>query len=362
LETEVKEICGSAALVVATGLAHAQSAVTIYGIIDTGVEYYNHAAGGGSFAGMPSLTGELPSRFGIKGTEDLGGGYKAFFVLESGFSLDTGATDIFGGRIFGRQANVGVSGTPGTLTLGRQMNMTMYGLQNADVIGPSIHSLATFDRYLPNARSDNAVGYMGKFRGLTVGGTYSFGRDAAGPAGPAATNCPGQVPGNILACRQYTALLAYDAKDFGVAASYDVMRGGTGASAPLTSSTYTDTRTILDGYLNYGDVKVGGGWLRRNTSAATHTQSDLYFVGATYYFSPTMSLDTEAVHYELRSQYDSTLLVERANYSLSKRTMVYTSVGYMVNGRLAAETVAVGGSVEAGMNQLGVMVGIQQRF
>jgi predicted porin len=243
----VKKICVSTALALATGLAHAQSPITMYGIIDTGVDYHNHAASGGSFVGMPSLTGEMPSRFGLRGTEDLGGGYNAFFVLENGFAVHTGALNLYGGRIFGRQANVGVSGTPGTLTLGRQMNMSMYALQNAYVIGPSLHSMAVFDSYLPNARSDNAVGYMGKFGGFTAGGTYSFGRDAAGPTGPAATNCPGQVPGNILACRQYTALLAYDATHYGVAASYDVMRGGAGASAPLSSSAYTDTRTIVDG-------------------------------------------------------------------------------------------------------------------
>jgi predicted porin len=358
----VKKVCISAALVVATGMAHAQSAVTLYGIVDTGLEYYNHAAGGGSFAGMPTLTGEVPSRFGIKGTEDLGGGYQAFFVLENGFAADTGSLSLYGGRLFGRQANVGVSGTPGTLTLGRQMNMTMYALQNADVIGPSLHSMATFDSYLPNARSDNAVGYMGKFRGFTVGGTYSFGRDAAGPEGPAATNCSGQVPGNMLACRQYTALLAYDSTHFGVAASYDVMRGGAGASAPLTSSAYTDTRTILDGYVKYGDMKVGAGWLLRNTSAATHTQSDLYFLGATYAFTPAVSFDAQTVHYELRSQYESTLLIARADYFASRRTTLYASVGYMLNGRRGAEPVAVGGSVETGMNQMGVMLGVQQRF
>lgn len=358
----MKKICVSAALIVAAGLTHAQSAITLYGIVDTGVEYYDHAAGGGSFAGMPSLTGEVPSRFGLRGSEDLGGGYEAFFVLENGFAVDTGSLNLYGGRLFGRQANVGVSGAPGTLTLGRQMNMTMYALQNADVIGPSLHSMATFDSYLPNARSDNAIGYMGKFDGFTVGGTYSFGRDAAGPEGPAATNCSGQVPGNILACRQYTALLAYDAAHFGVAASYDVMRGGAGASAPLSNSAYTDTRTIADGYVKYGDVKAGAGWLRRNTSAATHTQSDLYFLGVTYSFSPAVSFDGQVAHYELRNQYNSNLLVARANYFLSRRTTLYTSVGYMLNGRLAAEPVAVGGSVETGMNQVGVMLGIQQRF
>lgn len=59
--------------------AYSQSSITLYGIVDTGVEYYNHAAGGGNFVGVPTLTGEVPSEWGIAGTEDLGGGNKAFF-------------------------------------------------------------------------------------------------------------------------------------------------------------------------------------------------------------------------------------------------------------------------------------------
>jgi len=77
-------------LMQASCLAYSQSSVTLYGIIDTGVEYYNHAAGGGSFAGMPTLTGEVPSEWGLTGVEDLGGGTKAFFKLENGFAPGTG--------------------------------------------------------------------------------------------------------------------------------------------------------------------------------------------------------------------------------------------------------------------------------
>jgi len=357
----------AALLVAATGFAYGQSSVTLYGIVDAGVSYYNNATShGGSTVGMPFLTGELPSRWGIRGTEDLGGGYKTFFVLEDGFQPGTGALN-YGGRMFGRQANVGVSSTYGSVTLGRQMNMTMYALSNSDVIGPSIHSLSNFDPYLPNARSDNAVGYLGKFQGFTLGGTYSFGRDAAGPAGPSATDCAGQVAGNFLACRQYTAMLAYDSANFGLAASYDVMRGGAGASAPLSSSAYTDTHNVVDGYVKFGAAKIGAGWIRNNIAAATHVQTDIYFAGATYFVTPSLSFDAEGVRYLQRGEdgqgdASSTLLVGRANYLLSKRTMVYSSVGYMFNSAQAANAVAAGGTVVTGMNQLGVMVGLQQRF
>ncbi|MDR5821734.1 porin [Caballeronia sp. LZ043] len=357
----MKKLWAVAALTGTASLACGQSSVTLYGIVDTGIEYYDNVPKGGSFVGMPSLTGEMPSRFGLRGVEDLGGGFKTFFVLENGFATDSGALN-YGGRLFGRQANVGLSGDYGSFTLGRQMNMSMYALLNADVIGPSIHSMASFDGYLPNARSDSAIGYLGEFHGVTAGGTYSFGRDAAGPAGPSATNCAGQIPGDAVACRQYTAMLAYDGTWGGVAASYDVMNGGPGAAAPLVNPDYKDTRVIVDAYVKYSRGKAGGGWIRRNTSAERHAQSDIFFLGTTWFFTPALWCDGQALRYILRDDSNSTMLVGRVNYALSKRTTAYSSVSYMFNSPLAANAIAAGGAVQTGANQFGAMVGIERRF
>lgn len=351
----------TATAIAATGAAHAQSTVTLYGIVDTGIEYYNNPASHGAFVGMPTLTGELPSRWGLRATEKLGGGYNAFFVLESGFAVSNGALN-YGGRLFGRQANLGISSPYGSLTLGRQMNMTMFALSNADVIGPSIHSMASFDGYLPNSRSDNAIGYMGVFHGFKLGATYSFGRDAAGPAGPSATNCPGLVAGNRLACRQYTLLAGYDSPQFGFALSYDAMRGGIGAMAPLTSPSDIDTHFVADGYVNYGKGKLGAGWIRRNLDTSQHMQSDIFFVGGNYALSPALSVDAQGLRYIQKSQSSSTLLIARLDYLLSKRTTVYSSVAFMLNSPLANAPVAAGGTVAMGKNQVGVMAGVQQRF
>ncbi|MFM0742109.1 porin [Paraburkholderia xenovorans] len=349
-----------------SGVAYGQSSVTLYGIVDTGLSYYNNATSkGGSVYAMSSLTGEVPSRWGLKGSEDLGHGYKAFFVLENGFLPNSGALG-YGGRLFGRQANVGVSSSGyGSITLGRQINMTIYTIAKADLIGPSVHALSNLDPYLPNARSDNAIGYMGTFSGWTVGGTYSFGRDAAGPAGPSATNCAGEIAGNFQACKQYTAMLAYDEKNFGVAASYDTMRGGAGASAPLTISSYTNTHNIVDAYFKTDKAKFGIGWVRDNVAAAVHLQSDIFFVNGTYFLTPALSFDTQAARYVQRGSGEdsnATMLVGRANYHLSPRTTLYSSVGYVFNSATSAKAIAVGGTVGTGMNQLGVAVGIQQAF
>ena len=99
----------AALLATAAGLAHGQNSVTLYGIFDTGISYYNHGTeSGGTSIGMVSLTGRLPTRWGLRGTEDHGGGVKSFFVLESGFQPGHGSLN-YGGRLFGSQANVGLN-------------------------------------------------------------------------------------------------------------------------------------------------------------------------------------------------------------------------------------------------------------
>ncbi len=106
----------------AAGTANAQTSVTLYGVIDTSIEYATNVARGaptvnastGAVTAQPGGSrvalqsgGYSGSRWGLRGTEDLGAGYKAVFALESGFGVDTG-TSQQGGRLFGRQAFVGV--------------------------------------------------------------------------------------------------------------------------------------------------------------------------------------------------------------------------------------------------------------
>ena len=166
--------------------------VTLFGIIDTGVEYVTDvgSAGQGLWR-VPTQTGTVASRVGVRGSENLGGGLRAEFVIENGFAPDMG-TAAQGGRLFGRQAWVGLSGPWGTVSLGRQYTMLFWSLLDADLLGPNMYSSGSLDSYIPNARADNAIAYRGKFGGLTLGATWSFGRDAvnAGPS-PGGTNCAG---------------------------------------------------------------------------------------------------------------------------------------------------------------------------
>ncbi|WP_020656058.1 porin [Massilia niastensis] len=352
------------AVAVFTSSAAAQSSVTVYGLLDTGMLHTTNAnAAGDSVTKMPSLTGAFPSRLGFRGTEDLGNGLHAFFVLENGLGPDTGTAGQ-GGRLFGRAANVGIRGAFGTITLGRQVNMTYVSILKSDVLGPNIFGTASLDPYLPNSRSDNAIGYLGIFSGFTIGATYSFGRDASAAGGPAATNCAGEVPGNSKACRQVTALLGYDSTRFGVNVTYDVLNGNAGAAGGLTSSENDDKRIGVNGYFMLGATKVGGGIINRETRAATGSvESNLLYLGVSKPMSPQITLDAEVVHRDQKnSNDDATLVAIRATYALSKRTALHASIGHIRNEGLSAAALDAGGTVGVGMNQNGILAGLRHNF
>lgn len=226
---------------------YAQS-VTLYGVVDTGVEFLNHVgAGSNTLARMPANSGLIPSRWGLHGVEDLGSDLQAIFTLESGFNTRGGDSGQ-GGRLFGRQSWIGLSGSWGTLSFGRQYTMTTYALADNSISGPAVYSLGSLDNYLPNARADNSVAYKGRFGPFTVGAMYSFGRDSAGTGNsPGQGTCAGQVAGDFKQCRNLSALLRYDASHFGVAASYEEQQGGQNAArrSAATARTSAPRSTLM---------------------------------------------------------------------------------------------------------------------
>ena len=348
----------------ACSTTYAHSSVTLYGVLDTSVAYTGNVnAAGDSQVKIPTLTGSLPSRLGIKGVEDLGGGLQAVFALESGFGVDTGALGQ-GGRLFGRQSWVGLKGRFGSVMLGRQMNMSFWATQKSDIMGPALFSISSLDLYLPNARSDNAIGYMGTFSDVTVGATYSLGRDASGAGGPAATGCAGEVAGNAKACRQVTALLGYDTGRYGATASYDILYGNAGAANGLSSSRNFDRRVIVSGYAMIEQLKIGGGVIERTIRAASGpVDTQLLYFGAAYPLAPALVLDGQVARLDVKdSPNDSTLATARLTYHLSKRTAIYGAVGRMNNDGVAAVALDAGGTVGAGRKQNGVMAGLRHFF
>jgi predicted porin len=241
--------------------------------------------------------------------------------------------------------------------------MAFHALADADILGPNIHAMSNLDNYLPNARGDNTLGYLGKSGPFSYGATYSLGRDSGTTGGPQATNCPGELAGDSRACRQWSAMLKYDAGEYGLSTSYDELHGGPTAAFGLTSSDFRDTRATVSGYVKFGVVKIGAGWLGRHNTSAASFKSDLVHAGVSYALSPAMMLDGQIGHLNTKnSDNDSTLLALRASYSFSKRTTAYATTGYVSNRGTAAISVSSGGTVPAGQNQAGAMLGVRHIF
>jgi predicted porin len=349
-------------------------AVTFYGIYDAGVEYIsNVGASGGAMSRMPSNTGTVPSRWGLRGNEPLGNGLSAVFTLEAGFAPNTGARGQ-GGRLFGRQAVVGLSSPYGTLSFGRQYTMLFWSLLDADLLGPNLYSLGSFDPYVPNARIDSSIAWRGNFSGLTLGATYSFGRDSvnAGPS-PAGTNCP-EVPNDSKACREWSVLAKYDSAGWGVAAAYDRLYGRAVGAAPdavfggLDGRDKSDSRLSLNGHVTLGGIKLGAGVIRRdNDGSATRPKSNLWYLGAAYRVMPALTIDGawQSLRYQCVDDFDSTLVAARATYALSKRTAVYAQIAHIANDANSTVSVSGGapGSAPApGGSQNGMNIGIRHTF
>src|SRR6478752_8270819 len=173
----------SLALLAVAGTAQAQSAVTLYGIVDDGFNWTSNS-GGHNLYNLSSGVMQA-SRWGMRGREELGGGLVALFVLENGFDLNNGSLaqknrGSTQGLMFGRQAYVGLSSALGTVLLGRQYDSAVdyvgpfeSGTQWAGYIGAHPGDLDN----LNNAyRVNNAIKYASKpYNGFRFGGVYSLG-------------------------------------------------------------------------------------------------------------------------------------------------------------------------------------------
>ncbi len=353
-------------LSVAAPLTLAQSDVTLYGLIDVAVEHVTHVgAPPHGLSRMPSATGSLPSRIGFRGSEDLGDGLRAVFVLEQGFAPDQGTFNQ-GGRAFGRQSWVGFASRWGSLTIGRQFTMLYWSILDADILGTNVYGSGSLDAYIPNARIDNAVVYRGTFSGLTLGATYSVGRDSVSGGNPAATGCPGES-GNLRACREWSSMAKFDGATWGAALAVDEIRGGPGAFAGLTSGALKDTRVSVNGYAQLAALRLAAGLVRRdNGGSATTPRSDLWYLGALYAATPLLQIDGEAFRLLFKgSDNRATLVAARATYNLSRRTAIYATLGHVANGGRSAQSVsggAPGSDPMPGAAQSGLAAGVRHSF
>ncbi|QBQ99885.1 porin [Paraburkholderia pallida] len=201
----------SLAILAASGAAHAQSSVTLYGVIDESIQWVHNDANNGN--GNKNLVGLYAGnisgdRFGLKGTEDLGGGLKAIFQLENGFDVNTGKLGQ-GGLMFGRQAFVGLTQEQyGTVTLGRQYDPLVDMVQplTADnYFGSTFTTPGDVDNNDNSSRTNSGIKYVSPvLSGFQFEGMYAF----------------GGVAGSTGSGQSWGAAATYAIGSFNVAAGY----------------------------------------------------------------------------------------------------------------------------------------------
>ncbi len=182
---------GVVALLAAPTALHAQ--ITLYGIVDAAVEYSNPAANQAYYGAGSNAVGTARvissgngnskgSRFGLSGSEDLGGGLEAIFTIETRLDLSTGQ-QADSSTFWNAQSWVGLAGDWGQLTAGRQYAPMFSALVRVDASGDQWYgTLGSSARY--QTRFDNSVEYQSPtWQGLRFDGLYAFGETS-----PANTN------------------------------------------------------------------------------------------------------------------------------------------------------------------------------
>lgn len=328
-----------AAAGLASGSAMAQSNVTVYGIIDTSIRYLSNDNSAGN-SNLRMDNGAIAnSRIGFKGTEDLGGGLKAQFQLENGFNSDNGGF-YEPGVLFNRQSWVGLSGSFGTVRVGRQ-NTALFDLM-ADHFDPLTVGNYETNAWLPAAatriRRNNTLRYDGQFGPVAASVSYGFGEQA----------------GSTRSGNQISTALRYNAGAFAIG-------GGFQQTVDTTAARNKATAYNLSASYDFGVAKVFGGlyrlkdatglnavYMATTSYSAANTlggnvvgverKDNGYFFGTSYKATNALTL-TGAFYYDksknvaytgLGNVGDGTryAVVGWAEYALSKRTQVYSTIDY----------------------------------
>ena len=312
------------AVLAASGAAMAQSSVTLYGVVDAGLAWEDNGATTTTRMDSSNLNG---SRWGLKGTEDLGNGLKAIFVIESGFATDTGA-QADATRFFNRQSYVGLSGGFGTVKFGRQMN-SVYS--NSGTFDPFGNALAGDSSRLLNyqgSRTDNAITYAYAASGFRGEFQYAL----------------GEVAGNSTASRMFGGFVGYKAGPIDVVLTHQDSRNATD-----TDSTKV---TLLGGNYDFGVAKA---FLTFDVEKGTGT-TDLrhMIVGATVPIGAG-SLMVSFIQRQDQAvdNKDAEQLAIGYTYNLSKRTAFYTSYSRLNNDDKSSVKVVKAGETNSLFN-LGV--------
>ena len=336
------------AVLAASGAAMAQSSVTLYGVLDTGLTY---SKGEESVYGMTHVGGNVNSRLGFRGVEDLGNGLKATFNLEAGMGVDDGNNYMdkdSNGMAFRRTSTVGLAGNFGEVRLGRMLTSSYLAVSRYDAfgdtgIGASLAWNGPQTGYAP--RTENAISYTSpNFSGFKIGAEYGFGEKQK----------------------------ARDSRYFGMGATYDngPLSLGLGYDR-LNSNTMdgllaaSDLKTVhLGGAYNFGVAKLLAFYKQSKVSNAPKFKT----------FGLGVSAPVGAAG-EVRASYNNYKISDdngKADqlslgyvHNLSKRTALYGTYAYIknkdglafqLNGAMA------GAGLKDGEKQHGLQLGVRHAF
>jgi predicted porin len=323
--------------------SYAQSTVTLYGVIDEGFNFTTNADG---HRGYQMVSGDdAGSRWGVKGSEDLGAGLKAIFQLESGFNTNTGSMGQ-DSRLFGRQAYVGFSSDQyGTLTLGRQYDPTIDMWSGFTSPGNWVGDFGAHPYDNDNSdwdfRIQNAVKYVSPtFAGITGEALYGFSNEAGG----------------FAQNRVYSAALQYQTGALSAAVAY--LREDAPGLNDSGAITTSETVFVASSQQNI-DAGVSYKFNERFTASIAYSHVDVYDptsnayfvnqpaagqnswkfdnvdVNGQYFFKPDLWLGAGYIY--THAHISSTAGSASANwheialmldYDLSKRTSVYVQGAY----------------------------------
>jgi predicted porin len=314
--------------------ALAQSSVTVYGILDAGIAYKK--AGAGTVTSLDSGLNST-SRLGFKGTEDLGNGLKANFVLEMGLKADTGANDT---ALFARGAYVGLTEKElGTVNLGRHKSLTyVYGA----AIDPFADGLLgkTDLMFKINSVRDNSVTYFSNnFSGLTVAAQYGFGEKA----------------GNATAGSVNSVAASYTSGPLLASVVWDSVKDTNGN---LSTSSAGGEKILAGAVYDFGSFKLHGAWEQIQGSVSltnlNKTKEQLWLLGASVKFDAnTVMVSYTDSQNKTTARSNSNRIALGYTYDLSKRTNLYSSVALVKNDPLV-KTLADANGAKAGLFNVGV--------
>jgi len=363
-----KSLLALAVLSAIAGVAQAQSSVTLYGKVDLGAVYDSGNPNGKSVRISSGVTGG--SRLGFKGVEDLGGGYKASFQLETGYCANgtsgveavtsaSGATGLTNPKGFctgsnsfmGRQAYGALSGAFGTASAGRQYTFGFNNLATIDPFGAGYAGQAN-NLVDPNGiRINNSFQYVTPtFSGLSAGAEVAL----------------GETTGNWAANRETGGEVVY--------ASGPIYLGATYYGVDEESGSGTAKKDFLiGGTYDFGIAKIHAGYQHTSgNDGAVSSESVIaggplafndFLIGTTVPLGGGSLLASFVDHKDKNDVYSASQIGIGYNYPLSKRTAIYTAfakINYQQQSSVAEYT--VGNATDSGTGNKAFNLGVVHNF